>query len=544
MAEETTSKLPYSNLSCFRSNGIVFAVRGGQIVSFRESGGPSISKWTHPDQLKAAEPESAPPKRISADMEGSENTEDNQAGQENSERSTKRQRTEEPEAKGLESTGEPENTQDKAVEIPQSGASKEQKKSKKNKSQAVVKADRAIITLLSVTLDGRHVIAVSGHDKAVWVFEHDGKGVLTRSSKRTMPKRPCGITLAQEGRTIIVADKFGDVYALPLIPSDTVAKGPTLTLAVKHKRETPAATPLTVHSAGNLRALEAQKRHMAERQKQQEEEREQRRAAAAAAAVAGSDAPEAPMFEHSLVLGHVSMLADVLVARGVGEGQATHEFIITADRDEHIRVSRAPPQAYVVEGFCLAHKDFVSTLTIDESRPEILVSAGGDPEVFVWDWQRSELVGRTDLLAVAKKRFGVEKIAVSNMVAVGGQFFVVCEGIPAIFELTLDGNTLSTPSIISLPGKPLGITVAKDTHILVSVDGHGLVSLNKTADGTWESKTGGFEDATVDSDAADITAAESQKLFYTVETMRKRVSDFLASQEAEAEAEETPAIEG
>ncbi|KAL1899651.1 tRNA (guanine-N(7)-)-methyltransferase non-catalytic subunit trm82 [Ceratocystis pirilliformis] len=481
------------------------------------------------------EAESVSAKRSSSQINQKEAPEVAKETTENLERSTKRQRTEEPESKAAEESskeariiddGKPE-----TAEIAILTTASEQKKNKKIKPQTAVQQDKPIITLLSVTSDGKHVVAVSGHDKAIWVFEHDGRGKLMQSSKRTMPKRPCGIALAQDERTIIAADKFGDVYALPLLPSDTVAKGPTLTLAVKHKRETPAATPLTVHSAGNLRSLEAQKRHMAERQKQQEQERA---AVVAAASSAGVDAPEAPMFEHSLVLGHVSMLTDIIVARGSSQNQPPREFIITADRDEHIRVSRAPPHAYVIEGFCLAHKDFVSTLAIDENRPEIMVSAGGDAEVFVWDWQNSELLSQTEILSVAKEHFSVEKIAVSKIVAAASQFFAICEGIPAIFIFTLEGKTLSTPSIISLPGNPLGIAIVDASRVIVSVDDYGLTSIVKSGI-TWLVNSGDFEDSKADAEAPEVTDTEKQKLLYTVKSMRKKVIDFLTSQEPNTE---------
>lgn len=53
----------------------------------------------------------------------------------------------------------------------------------------------------------------------------------------------------------------------------------------------------------------------------------------------------------SLVLGHVSPVTNLIL---------THDerYIITADRDEHIRVSWYP-QGYNIEMFCLGHKKYV-----------------------------------------------------------------------------------------------------------------------------------------------------------------------------------------
>ena len=50
----------------------------------------------------------------------------------------------------------------------------------------------------------------------------------------------------------------------------------------------------------------------------------------------------------TLVLGHTSLLTAFLLSP-----EETH--IITADRDEHIRVSQFP-QGYTIESFCLGHK--------------------------------------------------------------------------------------------------------------------------------------------------------------------------------------------
>ena len=88
---------------------------------------------------------------------------------------------------------------------------------------------------------------------------------------------------------------------------------------------------------------------------------------------------ETPRFKHELLLGHVSMLTDIASAT-VG----SRSYIVTADRDEHIRVSRGIPQAHIIEGFCQGHEEFVSRLCFTKSRH--LVSGGGDAYLYVWDW--------------------------------------------------------------------------------------------------------------------------------------------------------------
>lgn len=41
-----------------------------------------------------------------------------------------------------------------------------------------------MVQCMSVTTDGKHVVAVTSTDKTIWVFEHDGEGKLTELSHR------------------------------------------------------------------------------------------------------------------------------------------------------------------------------------------------------------------------------------------------------------------------------------------------------------------------------------------------------------------------
>lgn len=197
-----------------------------------------------------------------------------------------------------------------------------------------------------------------------------------------MPKRPCAIAIAPDAQ-IICADKFGDVYALPLImtersPSSGAGRVSTSTPAKKSSE--PAANTFTVHSQRNLEALENQRKQL-ELQRQKAAEKE-----------------EGPDFDLTLLLGHVSMLTSLVLAESDGR-----RYIVTSDRDEHIRVSRYIPQAHVIECFCLGHKEFVSEVAIPASRGDILISGGGDEELFVWDWKAGKLLSKASILSLARE---------------------------------------------------------------------------------------------------------------------------------------------
>lgn len=181
---------------------------------------------------------------------------------------------------------------------------------------------------------------------------------------RCMAKRPSSISLTADDNTILCADKFGDVYSLPLLPSLEDEQALVPEPKEEQKKFAPSANVLTVHSGSNRKALEEQLRQAEKGPKQ---------------------AKETPRFKHELIIGHVSMLTDVACAT-VG----SRSYILTADRDEHIRVSRGIPQAHIIEGFCQGHEEFVSRLCF--TRSGRLISGGGDPYLCIWDWLSHRLL--------------------------------------------------------------------------------------------------------------------------------------------------------
>ena len=207
----------------------------------------------------------------------------------------------------------------------------------------------------------------------------------TENSLRQMPKRPCAITVTPDNATILCADKFGDVYSLPLLGHsfaiDNSVDATSNTLDGKPSNATgqmvPAASVLTVHTRKNQEAL-----------------RNQLKITNCAAKKRTYD------FERHLLLGHVSLLTDLAyVSMDIHPAftEGPRSYILTSDRDEHIRISRGMPQAHIIEGYCLGHTEFVSKINVPYWRPDLLISGGGDECLIIWDWLTGKALQKVDL---------------------------------------------------------------------------------------------------------------------------------------------------
>ncbi|KAI0537616.1 hypothetical protein GGR58DRAFT_471232 [Xylaria digitata] len=492
--------LPFQCLSRLGRSALFCAAKGCSIQTFDLATTPQpLFSWTHPSLQQADNANQAKETHEGPD----EGDEGEQAGQQPP---SKRRKLSSDDVESNVGTDDKQGTLDTPGAL--ADGKKGQKKGKAKWTPP--KPELPFVVLLTATEDGSHVIAVTGQDKTLWVFEHDGKGLLKEVSQRAMPKRPCSLALTADGQTILSADKFGDVYALPLIPqpetSPVSAPAPASSQALR------GANVFTVHSQRNRRALEDQKR-----------QRE---------ANAKRDVPkEGPKFAHEVLLGHVSMLTCVLT---VSDSQ-NRPYIVTADRDEHIRVSRGIPQSHVIETYCLGHASFVTALCNPRSRSDILISGGGDNELFVWDWLAGKLLGTVDLLAHAREVLpDTTKIAVVKLIAyeVENECFIVaiCERIPALFVFQLQAdNTVLHRETLKLRGSALDIVnldVGKEA-LLVAIDvagNDGEVLAYQRDGNSWIPRQ--HIQGTANAEVESILSREDlDKVLYTVENLRKTGHD-------------------
>ncbi|KAJ5084839.1 hypothetical protein NUU61_009418 [Penicillium alfredii] len=329
------------------------------------------------------------------------------------------------------------------------------------------------IPIVVTSSDGKYVVAVTAEDKSVRVFSLGEDSQMQQLSSRVLPKRPSALVLTHDDQTIVCADKFGDAYSFPLIPSGEYIKD-----HAQVKPYQPAATSLTVHTKRNLESLEQQLRQ-AELSKRAEEK-------------------PALNFEHQAILGHVSLLTDLIsVTLPAGSPSSrARSYILTADRDEHIRVSRGVPQAHVIEQYCLGHTSFISKLCVPSWAPQKLISGGGDNFLLLWNWIEGQALQTVPLADASQtSEVSVHDIWDISLIPSAGAtepvrvILVGLEGYVSVVDqkyvsasngenrssqllcYTLDNESLNLQDTIQLSGNVLDV-VGIDSRglILVSVD--------------------------------------------------------------------------
>ncbi|XP_067085482.1 tRNA (guanine-N(7)-)-methyltransferase non-catalytic subunit wdr4 isoform X3 [Osmerus mordax] len=171
-----------------------------------------------------------------------------------------------------------------------------------------------------------------------------------------------------------------------------------------------------------------------------------------------------------LKLGHLSMLLAMTLS-------PNDKYVITADRDEKIRVSylKSP---YNIQSFCLGHREFVSSLLVLPMHPHWLLSGSGDGTMKLWEYESGRRIQSWDLKQLRdtpstqanEERSAVSKIATSPD---GCHVAVQCERVPIVQFFGMDQGVeehLTPCSRLTLPHSPLDLTFDLQGRLLVLLD--------------------------------------------------------------------------
>ncbi|KAJ3408068.1 WD repeat-containing protein 4 [Chytridiales sp. JEL 0842] len=195
-----------------------------------------------------------------------------------------------------------------------------------------------------------------------------------------------------------------------------------------------------------------------------------------------------------LLLGHVSIITDLTLSR---DGK----YIITADRDEKIRVSKYP-LTYDIQSFCLGHKEFVTCICKLPNSDNLLVSGGGDSSILVWDFILGERVQKVNLADAFGNKDGTpfnnQAVISIKSSPVSGMIAVLLDSLPSVilFDATKRSH-LVLKQRIPLSGVALDIEFDKKGNLWIANLEGGLVGVSRYSKDTRQYESPSATDALV-----------------------------------------------
>ncbi|XP_008178084.1 tRNA (guanine-N(7)-)-methyltransferase non-catalytic subunit WDR4 isoform X3 [Chrysemys picta bellii] len=192
-----------------------------------------------------------------------------------------------------------------------------------------------------------------------------------------------------------------------------------------------------------------------------------------------------PQKAGKIELGHLSLLLDVALS-------PDDQYILTADRDEKIRVSltRAP---HNIISFCLGHREFVSRIFVIPNHPDLMLSASGDCTLRLWEYKSGKEVHCCHLNSLNKteatkndKKYAVSRIAYCCQ---GNYIAILCDCIPTVYIFQFDAATqlLNYRHQISLKHKGWDIAFEETGGLwILQEDKEASLLLYRPVDGHWQ----------------------------------------------------------
>ncbi|XP_061215228.1 tRNA (guanine-N(7)-)-methyltransferase non-catalytic subunit WDR4 [Neopsephotus bourkii] len=195
-----------------------------------------------------------------------------------------------------------------------------------------------------------------------------------------------------------------------------------------------------------------------------------------------------PQADGKLELGHLSLLLDVALS-------PDDRYILTADRDEKIRISLAKAPYYIVS-FCLGHREFVSKILVIPNYPDLLLSASGDSTLRLWEYKSGEEVYCCHLSSIcgAEAAKTDQKYTVSRITycCQGGFVAILFDCIPTVcvFQLDAVAKQLVYKQQMSLKHKGWDIAFEETGELwMLLEDSEAPLQLYRPCDGQWKAVT-------------------------------------------------------
>ncbi|GMG25375.1 unnamed protein product [Ambrosiozyma monospora] len=190
------------------------------------------------------------------------------------------------------------------------------------------------------------------------------------------------------------------------------------------------------------------------------------------------------------ILGHVSMLTCIDSVKD-SEGK---EYIVTSDRDEHLRITNYP-LTHIVKKWLFGHEEFISGFVLPHWLDnKVIVSAGGDPFLCNWKWEEYDVQNSNNTLQkvdfsklvepyitdkhLAPSRFqnetnDLKEFSVSNIVASETlkRIVVVVERTPVLFLFKFkEDGTLEFDKKYETKADIVSVASSDNDKLIVSID--------------------------------------------------------------------------
>ncbi|XP_063049210.1 tRNA (guanine-N(7)-)-methyltransferase non-catalytic subunit wdr4 [Engraulis encrasicolus] len=190
----------------------------------------------------------------------------------------------------------------------------------------------------------------------------------------------------------------------------------------------------------------------------------------------------------TLQLGHLSMLLALVVS-------PDDRFVITADRDEKIRVS-LKAATHNIQAYCLGHTQFVSCLFLPPCCPDRLLSGSGDGLVMLWEYSTGRRLQSLDMREIHQQpedeRLCVRRISSSTD---GKHLAVLCDGLPRLQLFAMTSDKATPTQSLPLPSTPRDTTFDLQGRLWILLDDTHTPAVLYTHTGdSWEQCDAGQPD--------------------------------------------------
>lgn len=152
----------------------------------------------------------------------------------------------------------------------------------------------------------------------------------------------------------------------------------------------------------------------------------------------------------TLLMGHLSIILSM-------EMTPDDRFLITADRDEKIRVSHFP-NSYNIQSYCLGHGEFVSSVVVMDT--ETLITGSGDGTIRMWKLSSGKLISSVD----CGPDHNVKQIlrVKDQMIAVS---FYSMKSV-TLYNL-MDGSKITQQQVIDVPAEILSMELMDQDSLIL-----------------------------------------------------------------------------